>query len=278
MWLHHFWNLLGRSWGAAISALGTTTLGFLLLVVFLTALLWFAVVLGTWLNLRRMHTARPFNEVLGESLWSGLFSAAGIVLIIVVSYSYYFVHTVYEDHQALVSYVTNLDNENKTLSRELELRKHTLVTNEPVFSNTTALLMAFGTYRHARNGKPCAIMLTAPKSSRSPLPMVVSGLSNSVSDCTTFGPMNSDIDPDVEKQAMDGMIPNEVVFHADRNSKAADRLFNSLEGLLPVRRSYDMPSAADQTHRYGIPNPAQTEFIWLQFGTDATWNEQQRSK
>ena len=114
------------------------------------------------------------------------------------------------------------------------------------------------------------IMITAPSDSNL-MPSMVGQFSNSVSDCTTFGPMNSSVDPDVERRARDGMIPDKVVFHAARGNQAADRLFNALDGLLQLKHNYDLPSAAERTHLYGIPTPGQEDLIWLQFGSSVKW-------
>ena len=228
------------------SAYGTTTLGFVVATFVITAIGWAAPVASKWYRLRKSRAPEPFSQALKDSVLDRTILACGLVAIAPISYAASLAYTVYEEHQALVAYGTSVASENTFLMRELEMRKHRMVTTEPVFSNTTALLMAFAMYRHAHTGIPCVIMLTVPKADHGPLTGIVSQLSNSASDCTTFGPMNSDIDPDVERRAVDGMIPNRIVFHAERNSKAADGLFNSLEGLLPLQRSYDMPSAAER--------------------------------
>jgi len=272
MWFYHFLNLCGRSWNATTAGYGTTTLGFILWVVVFTALLWCAGVLATWLNLRKAKTQRPFKEVLRDSLLTGVLSAACIGLIVVASYSYFFVRSTYRDHQSLVRRVAILSKANSDLTGQLEIRKHTMVGGDPVFTNTIYLLQAFNIYRHAQNGKPCVLMLTAPPADSSLLPSMVAQFSNSVSGCFTFGPMDSSIDPDVKKRAMDGMVPNKIVFHAARDDKAAYQLFTALENLIQLQRSYDLPSATERTRIYSIPKPGQEDFVWLQFGTNVRWN------
>jgi hypothetical protein len=66
------------------------------------------------------------------------------------------------------------------------------------------------------------------------------------------------------------------VFHAARDDRAAEQLFNSLDGLIQLKRSYDLPSATKRSHLYNIPKPGQEDLIWLQFGSDVRWNGQLR--
>lgn len=276
MWLHHLWNLLGRSWSATTTGYGTTTLGFVLWVVLFTALLWFASALGTWLNLRKSGTPRPFKDVLHDSLLLGALSGASIGLIVVTSYAFFFARTAYLDHQLMVSRLAALSHGNADLTRELEIRRHSIGTSDPAFANTLYLLQAFNGYRHAMNGKPCVIMVTAPRGGNGMASMVAQ-FSNSVSGCSTFGPMDADIDPDVERRATDGMILNKIVFHADRNDKAAYQLWTSLGNLIQLQRSYDLPSRSERAHIYSpIAAGGQESFVWLQFGTNVQWNEQPR--
>jgi hypothetical protein len=231
-------------------------------------------VAATW-YLNKNKASRSFRKALREPIIKGKFLALGIGLFFLATYSAFLVRTVYNDHQWWVAHGKALADENATLSRAFEIRKHSMVRTDPVFDNTRALLSAFDTYRHAQNGKPCEVMVTAPTTDSSPIVGMIFDLSRPVSDCSTVGLMNSDSDPDIERRAMDGMVPYKIVFHAERGNKAADRLFYSLASLVQMQRSYDMPSAADQAH-YGVRNPSQEDFVWLQFGTNVRWNSELR--
>ena len=253
---HHLLNLVRRSWSATVGAYGTTTLGFFLWTLLLAAFGWFAGVAAACIKLWRRQSPHPLRAALNDSLLAGVLSATGILLILVSSYVFFFIRTIYRDHQSLVSHVAVLDKANANLTVQLELRKHGMVAKDPVFTNTISLLMAFDIFRHAQKGKPCVIMITAPSDSNM-LPIMVGQFSHSVSDCTTFGPMPSSIDPDVEKRARDGMVPNKIVFHAARDNKPADQLFMSLGNLIQSQRSYDLPSPAERTHLYRIPTLGQ---------------------
>lgn len=50
----------------------------------------------------------------------------------------------------------------------------------------------------------------------------------------------------------------------------------NLGNLIQLKRSYDLPSAAERAHIYSIPKPGHEDMIWLQFGTNVQWNEQRR--
>ena len=173
---------------------------------------------------------------------------------------------------------TVLSKEKSTLQEELETRKHSMVTTDPAFGNTTYLLQAFNVFRHAQNGKPCVLLLSAPvgNSQSAAMASMVAQFSNSVSGCFTFGAMDPNANPDVEKRAEAGMVPNEIVFHAERGNSAAQKLFDNLSNLIPLKPSYDIPTGGERSHLYNIPNAGQEDVIWLQFGTNVRWNEQLR--
>jgi hypothetical protein len=256
-----------------VSATGTTTLGFVLWTLALSAVGWGAGVAAKWYELKRNQSAHRFNRALRDSFRAGGFLTIGVAGLVFISFWVFLVRTVYDDHQSLVNEKNVLTRKNADLTKQLEIRKHSMVTTDPVFPNTIYLLQAFNSYRHFQNGKPCVIMLSAPPKSRAMASMVAQ-FSNSVSGCTMFGPMEPDIDPDVEKRATDGMVPDKIVFHAARGDHAADQLFTNLSNLIQLKRSYELPSATERTQLYSISNPGQEDLVWLQFGTNVQWNEQ----
>jgi len=207
---------------------------------------------------------------------TGLFSVGCILAIAVVSYSVFLLRTIYQDHQALVAANAACAKTNIEVKQQLEMRRHNMVAGDPVFVNTIYLLQAFNIYRHALNGRRCVLMITAPADNKNGnlMASMVAQFSNSVSGCFTFGPMDANSDPDVEKRAEAGMVPDKIVFHADRGDAAADQLFTALGNLIQLKRSYDVPPAADRAHLYSITNSGDETVIWLQFGSDVKWNEQ----
>ena len=176
--------------------------------------------------------------------------------------------TIYNDHLALVA----LEGKNKTLSADLEWRKHSVSTTDPVFPNIIYLLQAFQIYRHAQGGAPCVVKVTAPRGRGAAMASMVAQFSSSVSGCFTFGPdMNFDLNPDLEKQATDGMVSDAIVFHAARDDKAADQLFMHLGNQTRLVRSFRLPSKPD----YQLPpQKGRVYVVWLQFGANPKWNSE----
>src|SRR5713101_8538766 len=127
MWYRHLWNLIGRSWSATTAGYGTTTLGFVLWTLLLSAVGWCVNVAASWYKLRRAKAPDPFRQALRDSLLAGKLLATGICLILFVSYAYFFSSTVYEDHQSSVSRIAALNKANADLSHEVEIRKYSMV-------------------------------------------------------------------------------------------------------------------------------------------------------
>jgi hypothetical protein len=274
-WRPHLLNLSGRSWKAMVKATGTNTLGFVVWTLAIAAIGWASTVDDRWLELRREGAEKPLREAFLASLWIGVFMAAGVGVLVLGAFALSLVHTVYAEHQAAVRDNATLRDRNEALSKELDWRKHNISTTDAVFPNIIHLLQAFNSYRHAQNGKPCVVMLSAQPDSN-PMASMIASFSNSVSGCFTLGPMDASINPDVEKRALNGMIRDKIVFHAARNDKAADQLFLDLVNLIQLKRSYDLPSPTERTHIYSIPTPGQEDLIWLQFGMNVKWNSESR--
>jgi hypothetical protein len=229
------------------------------------------------MNFERHTPPHALSNAVQESIRAGQFLAIGLTGILLVSYGAFLIRTIYEDHEWFVKANQTLARGNSELTNELDIRRHAMVTTDPVFPNTIYLLLAFAGYRKAHNGGPCVIMFSAPAGSNA-MPSMVAQFSNSVSGCTTFGPMDASADPDVEARARNGMIADKIIFHAARENQAADRLFTNLSNLIQLKRSYELPSAPERSRLYRIPNQGQEDLIWLQFGPDVKWNEQLRSK
>ena len=268
MWTYHFVNLLGHSWDAMVRATGTTTLGFIVWVLALTAILWAAGVAANWLDLRRKRTPAPLVKALLGSRSLGIFSATGVGLLVLTVFSIFFVQTVYGGHQWLVAENKRLADENVVLSANLNWRKHNISTTDPIFRNIVGLLGSFQAYRINLKGSPCVIWITAPADSL-PLASSLAQLSNSVSGCSTFGPFPSG-NPDGE-DVLDGMVPGVIVIHAPRDDRAANQLESNLANQIQVGRSFKPPKTP-KTRLYQSLHQYRESFIWLQFGTNAKWN------
>lgn len=262
MW-PHFTNLLARSWDAMVSATGTTTLGFIVWTLVIAAVSWAATVAEQWFQLRRKKADLSLRIALRGSFNHGAFMAAGIGTVVLTMFTIFLVLTTYKIHQVLVAENAALVGRNADLNAELNARKHSISTTDPIFPNIIYLLQAFSIYRHALNGTACQIKITAPPESQ-PLASVVAQFSNSVSSCTTFGPLETRTNPDAKHETMDGMIPDLIVFHAAKDDRAADQLFNNLGNQIQLQRSYEIPVSSPE------------HFVWLQFGSRTKWNSELR--
>ena len=267
--LLHLLNLLGRSSHSMIGATGTTTLGFFVWVVAFAILSWAASIAARWVDLRRDGTTDAFRNALRASKLPNIFLFGFIFVMLLSLYEIFVVRTIYDDHEDLIAAVQALRRNNSGLIAEVEKRRNDIVRTDPVSSNINALLRAFDIYRHAIKGEPCVVMLTATPDS-GPLVGEVSQFSNSVSDCFTVGPMSSGYDPEAGEQTTEGMQKGILIFHAAKDDKAALTLFDNLDSLIPMQRSYELP----RYKNYQLPpNTGSPHLIWLQFGPNTKWSD-----
>jgi hypothetical protein len=82
------------------------------------------------------------------------------------------------------------------------------------------MLQAFRGFRNAIGKESYVVSVTALTES-APLASTIAQLSIQASNCPTFGPFPSDMDPDQKTLASSGMVPDAIVFHAPRDDKAA---------------------------------------------------------
>ena len=264
MW-PHFIHLLHRSWDNMVRATGTTTLGFIVWTVAVAAVGWAATVAARWIELKRAKDAFPMRKALRGSFWSGAFIVCGISLLVLVSLGSFVVLTTYDDHESLVKDIKTLRCRNRELESILEKKTHGLDTTDPAFSNMLQVLQVFTSFRRSLGATdiPCQIKVTAPQDSGQ-IAGTVTALASIASNCNTYGPMDSRMDPDVERDTMRGMVPGIIVFHAAKDFTAANQLFTNFSNIIQLKRSYVVPSGSPKN------------FIWLQFGTNTKWNSQLR--
>jgi len=103
MWFHHFLHLLCRAWGAMTSATSTNTLGFVLWTLLLAVVGWAAQVAASWANLGKTGDPTPLRTALAKSLLAVLFSAGGILVLVLIVWSIFAVVVVYRDHQSFIA-------------------------------------------------------------------------------------------------------------------------------------------------------------------------------
>jgi hypothetical protein len=126
MW-HHFINLLFRSWHGMTAATSTNTLGFILWTLTLTGLGWASTVGAEWLKLVRKKTDSALRKAVSGSLWSGVFLATGMTVLVAIAFVAFVIKTIYQDHEFLVRVAQKAqvdipakDNEIRTLKQKLE--------------------------------------------------------------------------------------------------------------------------------------------------------------
>jgi hypothetical protein len=270
MW-PHFVNLLCDSWRSVVEALSTSTLSIVLFSL-VTPIVTFIVSLAI---VSRKKQNRKFNERARESLQPAAIAFAVPLVFLAIVLTWEVVANVYKEHQKSIATEKELIAQNHKLSADVEWRKHNLSTSDPVFSNVTGILGAFAMFKYALNQEPCSVMITAPPESGR-LAEVIAAVSNSVSGCFTSGP-SSFGNPDLDEEAVAGVWDEGVMFHAERDDKAALRLSDELGNLIQVRRSYKMPKKG----QYMEPPTGTTKrlhVIWLQFGKNAEFNTERFSK
>jgi len=151
---------------------------------------------------------------------------------------------------------------NRGLTIAVDRKAHYFDRNDALYSNTVYLIVAFKNFRDntaVQGGNRCSIRISAPKETLD-FATTIGELARYVSNCAPSGPDVPGYDPDRDREATSGMIPDEIIFHAVRGDGAADGLFNDLRRYLPVRRVY-----------YGTEADIPRHNVWLQFGNKADW-------
>jgi hypothetical protein len=232
------------------SATSTNTLGFILWTLAVAVVLWASTIGERWWKLKRAKAASPFRQALVNSLWPGL---VGTLVLVLVTYGFFIVRTVYDDHESLVKATVELRELNATQEDQIRNNKHFL-----------DILQAFTVYRmriNVRDYSSCLIKTTTPSETQS-LASMVSHLANLATQCQTYGPMDANMSPEVREETEKGMVDGIIIFHARKGDNEADELFGILGSTLPLRRSYEVPP--------NIP----IHFLWLQYGMNIKWNSE----
>jgi hypothetical protein len=246
---------------------GSTGRGFISSIT-ITILGIVVVVAIVWLLQGRQAMMRNFRE-------SGAVALVSSITVLLIVYGTQFIyraaHVAYDEHQSLVKANGNLKAENRALATDLETRKHGISTSDPVFANIIYLLQAFSIFRNALHGQPCVVRVTAPSQSLA-LASTIAQFQIATSNCFTFGPdPNVRMNPDLEKEATEGMVNDAIVFHANRDDTAANELFMRLTNQITLQRSYE----PDPLRSYQLPNGlSNVHTIWLQFGPDVKWSSE----
>jgi hypothetical protein len=264
MW-PHFVNLSHRTWEALVLASGTSTFGIFLFSIAIPVVTSVLTAAVEWKRKSR-------KEVIRDSLKSGGIVLVALIVVLGMTYLGFFVPTVYNDHQTLAKQVEDLSRKNKERSDELETHRHGMVTTDPVFPNTIYLLEAFRMYRvPIGHDAKCTIYVTAPPEAEAIASMTAQFQIN-VSNCSTFGPMGTDLPPSMQKEALEGSTPGFVTINAPEGDRAADELMNRLTSVFRVKRGYrEVPKG--RLAEYPTSNA-----IWIQFGSQAAFASELRER
>jgi hypothetical protein len=262
-WREYWFGIFEQAAEYFLPAVGTTPLGF--------HSTWVVPILILVVGIVVVLTQRGRDAL--RSHWDE--AKLGFKVVMIAFFLYYgpilgwcFVKAIYIEHSENLQ----LKKTNNGMSAELEWRKNNLSTNDPIFVNIIYLLQDFQIYRAVRHGEPCVIYITATPDTLA-LASAVAQFSNSVSECSTFGPMPVG-NPDTDDMTMDGMVPRVVVVHTQRDDKAALELQERLGNQIQTRLSYKPPKIP-KDHLYAGSRYNYTErFVWLQFGTGVKWNSE----
>jgi hypothetical protein len=276
-----FWHIVLKALSLSVRTMGTTLFALVVLVVIFLVRVVRTARRGGW-SAVKIHVAGDagFSLLLTVLLW--------FILI-----AWHISTVLYTDHQDLLARVQTLESEktqirnqmgvlanrsnqsfeaerkellrkNEELQAEVFECTHGISTQTPAFSNINELVGAFRSWRAAIGPSvPCRVELTAPPDVKD-IAMVTGQLSVIGSNCPTFGPGDWSIDPDEEKKATTGMVPKTLVIHLAKGVRGDVDLYNALQNVFVVKRSYDVPPGSPQN------------FVWLQFGTGMRWNTQLR--
>lgn len=254
-----------------MSASGTTTLGFILWTIAVSLLVWIFGVLYNWRKQQRSATARSnLFQLFASSVSTPLITLAAIAVVTLGTWTVFVVRTIYFDHMDLArAHAADLQR-NAQLGHVLEFHRHSVSTTDPVFPNLIYMLQSFRAFRIMIGRESCVVSFSAMGNSLA-LATTMAQLSIQASNCFTFGPFTSDRDPDMNAQAVKAMLPDAIVFHAAREDKAANSLFDNLGSQIRLVRSYELP-----VPNYQVPPGGYAHTIWLQFGSDVKWNSERR--
>ncbi len=183
---------------------------------------------------------------------------------------------VYSDHQSLVERNQALRTVNQRqeqdskqaqaplqskiddLNKQLDFRKHNLVSGDPVTTNVLFVFQAFSKLRSdlGKDAK-CYLKVTSPPDSLE-LARGFAELARVTSRCQVDGPSEFNGDSELEKSAMAGSTDRRVTIYAAKDSA----VWPSMEFLnmtFPLQRRYD-------------PKDTRENFVWFQFGKGSHWS------
>lgn len=118
----HYLHISLRGWVDMMRFSGTTTFGFILWTIGISAAVWIAGVIGKW---RFEHT--KFTSAFYQSLWpGGILAVAMVSFLLLCVWGYFIALAVRNDHLALLVKVRDLDRDSPQKDREIAQLKSKL--------------------------------------------------------------------------------------------------------------------------------------------------------
>ena len=106
---------------------------------------------------------------------------------------------------------------------------------------------------------PCVLKITAPRENLE-IARIMATLAGPFG-CVVSGPDNPNFDPEIDRQTIEGMVPDTLLVRAPKNNEQASGVITDLANVFTVKRKYEMPEGSP-------PN-----MIWFQFGSGSVWRK-----
>jgi len=245
----HFISLLGQSWEVMVRATGTTTLGFIVWTLALTAVGWASAVAGRWFELKREKAVEPLRKALYGSFWPGVVLGAGVFGVMIFAFTVSMIFTVFQDHQSL-------KRTNKELNQHvMDLKAQDVgIAMNTEYANVTNTVQAFRLLMPQQT-KICWVRITAPRENRQ-LVQILAHIS------ATFCRVDSPFDPaQPDDEILRGSLKDSILVHMKKTVPDRNSFIVALGNVFSVRRTYELPS--------GFPD----ELVWIQIGQGNPWRK-----
>ena len=121
----HGGHLAARAWTAAVTAVGTTTLGLILLSVALSLLIWvFGAVYARFTQRGSTGARKTFGQLLASSASNAFITLVALGFIVLLTWCVFVVRTIYFDHMNLARVHAADMKFRDELQRDIEFHRH----------------------------------------------------------------------------------------------------------------------------------------------------------
>jgi hypothetical protein len=154
----------------------------------------------------------------------------------------------------------NLADENQRLKNANPYE--TSLMNSFAFTNTVQAFMALKDPLASQvqpNGL-CQVKITAPDQNKG-IAQTLNTIATSVGCNIVTLPGDENNNPDVEREALGGIVDGAVLIHAARNNARAAGFVTAMSNSFKVKRTYDLPAGSLPT------------LVWVQIGSGDVWRK-----